>query len=197
MFGLCSHGRVGANRRIKALGQFAWADADLGVACRSCGRVRVFCDFEAERSFRERGWSTHVDDAAKRLRCPCGSGEVALIPVPISKRPKPLPVRPAPLRPIYVEDGRQLRRRGPPAVPDRHVHDRALDLLGRAVASFPEHDPAGLKEAAAALRPHVYHADYLDALLAALAAGPQPLVKRQSVDLAWGHIQRQLGHPRA
>lgn len=166
----------------------------MGVECLRCGRVRVFCDWEAERSFRERRWSTDLDSAARRLRCPCGSGEVRLVPVPIWKRPKPLPVRPAALRPIYSDDARALARRGRVSPPDAAAIDEAVETLRSAVERFPARsDRESLISAAQILRPHIYHADFLDALVAGLTNPEVSLTYQQQVIHPFTIVLRQLG----
>ncbi|WP_131819182.1 hypothetical protein [Sphingomonas jatrophae] len=105
----------------------------MGVECLRCGVVTVYCDFAAARCFSERGWSVAAGDAIKRFLCPCGSRDLRFRPVAMAMRPKPIPARPAPLRPIYREDERSLRRRGPADFPDKAAIDTALSVLERAI----------------------------------------------------------------
>ncbi|SFR97218.1 hypothetical protein SAMN05192580_2138 [Sphingomonas jatrophae] len=133
LFVICSQRCMGANSRPKAIGHFAWRDADVGVECLRWGLISVYCDFEVFAGFRERGWSVAADDAIKRFRCSCGSHDVRFHPIAIGMRPKPIPSGPEPLRPIYREDARSLRRRGSTASPEQRAVDTALATLEHAI----------------------------------------------------------------
>lgn len=182
-------------RRPRAIGEFSWYDADLGVECRTCGRVAVYCDWEAQACFRERGWSTAIDDALPRFRCRCGSREVRFHAVPIGVRPKPIPQRPAALRPIYADDARALRRRGPTVPPDAQAVEAALDVLRDALRRRDGNDVRGpaLDEALAVLRPHCYRKEDVDGFADAVAPTRDQLFGGQSARQAFTGILRQLG----
>ena len=183
-------------KRVRAIGQFCWLDADVGVECLRCGRVAIFCDWEAEKHFRERGWSVDVNDAVKRFRCRCGSRDVRLQPVLISMRPQPIPVRPAALRPIYAEDARSLSRRGRSLPTDAAAIEAALDVVRAVVDSrAPSLGDGALTAALATLRPYCYTTKFVDGFMEALApAGDSPW-GGQAVRMALTGILRQLGRP--
>jgi hypothetical protein len=187
---------MGANRRIKRVGEFCWQHSDLGVECLRCGLVRVYCDWEAAERFQERGWSPAVDEAVKRFRCSCGSRDVRFAPVPIYKRPKPVPIRPAPLRPIYAENRRSLARRSRAEPHDRAAVDAALDEMRQALtrrgAAF---QTEGLKAAIEALRPLIYQTSFLDEFWTAGADPAPSMWHGAGLDMALKHVLRQLGRP--
>lgn len=183
-----------SRRALRRLEQFAWNDADVGVECLACGRAAVYCAWEAEKSFHERGWSTDVDEAVRRFRCTCGSRDLRLHPVPIQQRPKPIPRRPAALRPIYAEPWRSLARRPPTPFPDAVAIDAALATLQLAIDTRRyrgEIPPDEAVDAALALlRPHCYRIEDVARFVAELGRfgviGWQP-------DVLLTGIRRQLG----
>ena len=183
-------------QRVRAVGQFAWVNADLGVECGRCGLVTVYCDFEALDRFKERGWPLAVEEAGKRFRCRCGSADIRLVAIPIFKRPKPVPLRPQALRPIYREERRSLLYRGATALPDPQAIDAALGALRSAIAIRSAGGlPPSVASPLAALRPHVYRVEEIEAFAEAIGRAPDPLLKTGAARHAFNGILRQLGRP--
>jgi hypothetical protein len=181
-------------RPPRGIGEFAWQHADIGVECGTCGLIQVYCDFEALARFRERGWSGATDDAVQKFRCRCGSKNVRFRPISIAMRPKPLPVRPAPLRPIYVEDGRTLFRRPSRKFPDEAAIDAAVAVLRRDVDPYkaenlPEDE---VRAALAVLRPYCYRQEPLDEFIAT-ARRKDGVFGGQSAQNVFIMILRELG----
>ncbi len=90
-------------RTPKTIGDFTRWKLDVGVRCRSCGRLAVFDASEMMQHFIQKKWTMQVPIDASRFRCACRSRDVETIAVHIDHRPKPLPPRKPVLTPIYVK----------------------------------------------------------------------------------------------
>jgi hypothetical protein len=89
---------MSANRNPKDLGDLSRWDADLLIACRTCGRKGVFELWAILNHFRSRGWSTLWGNVAYRIRCKgtsgdpgCGSKDLSAHTAPRLKLPPPSP----------------------------------------------------------------------------------------------------------
>lgn len=186
-----------ANRRPRAIGEFSWFDADIGVECLACGRVAVYCDWDALDCFRERGWSLAAHDAIRRFRCRCGARDLRFRPVSIARRPKPVPILPKPLRPIYAEDMRVLCRSAVVEPPDPIAIETALDVLRQALSRCRHEDVRGelVDQALATLRPHCYRSEDLERFPQAIAPGQNAIFSVGEGRQYMIGILRQLGRP--
>lgn len=85
----------------KCLDDYTRWSLDVGVECKRCGRVAVFCAqtvVEWERHLKRRGGARILP----QFRCRCGSTSVRLLGLDRSARPRDTDLAPPPLRPIYI-----------------------------------------------------------------------------------------------